>query len=77
MTTIAIKVTSNLALAFEKADEEHKKKAELFINAWLNDFFSNQSANDRLFRIMEKASAEAKANGYDEDQLNDLLKSDE
>lgn len=77
MTTIAINVPPNLALAFEKADEERKKKAELFINAWLNDFFSNKSANDRLFDIMEKASIEAKANGFDEEQLKELLKKDE
>lgn len=77
MKTIAISVPPNLADAFEKADAERKRIAELYINAWLVDFFGNQSANERLFDIMKTATAEAKAKGFNETELQELLKSDE
>jgi hypothetical protein len=74
MKKIAINVPPNLAEAFENADGESKRKAELFINAWLTDFFSKQTANDRLFDIMKKATKEASANGFNEEELQALLK---
>ncbi len=77
MKTIAINVPPNLADAFEKADIERKRTAELYINAWLVDFFGQQSANERLFEIMNKATAEAKAKGFSDAELQELLKSDE
>lgn len=77
MKTIAINVPPNLADAFDKADAERKRTAELYINAWLTNFFSNQSANERLFAIMSKATTEAKAKGFSEAELRKLLKSDE
>lgn len=66
MKTIAINVPPSLADAFEKADADRKRKAEVYINAWLSDFFSNQSANDRLFEVMKKATVEAKAKGFNQ-----------
>jgi hypothetical protein len=74
MKKIAINVPPNLADAFEKADGESKRKAELFINAWLTEFFSKQTANERLFDIMNHATAEAKNNGFNEAELQALLK---
>ncbi len=74
MKKIAINVPPNLAKAFEQADQESKRKAELFINAWLSEFFGNQTANERLFEVMKKATLEAKANGFNEDELQELLK---
>lgn len=74
MKKIAINVPPNLAEAFEKADGESKRKAELFINAWLTDFFSKQTANDRLFEIMAKATQEASSKGFSEEELQTLLK---
>jgi hypothetical protein len=74
MKKIAINVPPKLAEAFEKADGESKRKAELFINAWLTDFFSKETANDRLFDIMKKATSEAASNGFDEKELQLLLK---
>jgi hypothetical protein len=74
MKKIAINVPPNLADAFENADGESKRKAELFINAWLTDFFSKQSSNDRLFDIMKKATNEARSNGFNEEELQALLK---
>ncbi|WP_262245348.1 hypothetical protein [Parapedobacter soli] len=76
MKTIAINVPPNLADAFEKADIERKRTAELYINAWLVDFLG-QPANERLFEIINKATAEAKAKGFNETELQELLKSDE
>lgn len=74
MKKIVINVPPNLANAFENADGESKRKAELFINAWLTDFFSKQTANDRLFDIMKEATKEANANGFNEEELQILLK---
>ena len=38
MNTISIHVPSSLAHVYEKANEEKKKKAEQYINAWLQAF---------------------------------------
>jgi hypothetical protein len=45
----------------------------LYINALLNGIFSKKSANQRLFAIMEKSSAEAKKNGFKPEMLEDIL----
>lgn len=74
MKKIAINVPPNLADAFENADIESKRKAEIFINAWLTDFFSKQSANERLFEVMKRATAEASANGFSETASQKMLK---
>ena len=73
MENITIPVLPYIARAFEKADKSVKRKAEIYINAWLNDFFSNKPANEQLFAIMKKATAEAKANGLTPEQLDGLL----
>ncbi|WP_184541762.1 hypothetical protein [Mucilaginibacter sp. FT3.2] len=77
MKAISINVPPKIADAFEKADEGSKRKAEIYINAWLTDFFGGQSANERLFSIMSQATAEAKANGFNEAEFYKLLKTDE
>jgi len=74
MENITIPVPPYIARAFEKADTSVKRKAEIYINAWLNDFFSGQPANEQLFSIMKKATAEAKANGLTSEKLDELLK---
>jgi hypothetical protein len=74
MENISISVPPYIARAFEKADISVKRKAEIYINAWLNEFFSNKSANEQLFDIMKKATAEAKSNGLSIDQMEDLLR---
>ena len=51
-----------------------KRKAETYINAPLSDFFGGRPANEQLFAIMKKATAEAKANGLTPEQLDELLK---
>lgn len=73
MKKIAINVPPNLADVFENADGESKRKAELFINAWLTDFFSKQTPNDRLFDIMKKATKEVNSKGFNEEELQALL----
>ena len=74
MTTISIHVPPYVAQAFEKAEDDVKKRAENFINAWLNDFLSKKSPNEQLFELMKKATAEAKSKGFSSDNLDDLLK---
>jgi hypothetical protein len=48
----------------EQADVREKNRAEMYINAWLNETFSKKTANESLWEIMTKSSAEAKRNGY-------------
>ena len=74
MENISIPVPPYIARAFETADISVKRKAETYINAWLNDFFSGKPANEQLFAIMKKATAEAKANGLTDEGLEELLK---
>ena len=74
MENITIPVPPYIARAFENADTSVKRRAEIYINAWLSDFFSGKSANEQLFSIMNKARAEAKANGLTPEQLDELLK---
>lgn len=74
MQNITISVPPFIANAFEKADSSVKRKAEIYINAWLNDFFSGKPANEQLFDVMKKATAEAKSNGFTPDKLDELLK---
>ncbi len=74
MENISIAVPPYIARAFEKADSSVKRKAEIYINAWLSDFFSGKPANEQLFAIMKKATAEATANGLTSEQLDQLLK---
>lgn len=77
MENISIPVPPFIARAFENADSSVKRKAEIFINAWLSDFFSSKPANERLFDIMDKAAREAKAKGLTPDKLDELLKDEE
>lgn len=77
MNTISIHVPSALARIYETANEEKKKKAEQYINAWLNSFLSKKSPDDRLLDIMGEATALAKKNGLTPDILDELLKDEE
>ncbi len=77
MENITIPVPPYIARAFENADSNVKRKAEIYINAWLSDFFSTKSANEQLFAIMKQASSEAKSNGLTQEKLDELLKDDE
>jgi len=76
METITINVLPELANSFERADERDKNRIESYINAWLNEIFGKQSANERLLDIMKKSSAEAKRNGFKPEMLDEILKDD-
>ena len=69
-----IPVSDFISSAFAKADPGTKRKVEIYINAWLNDFFKSKSANEQLFDLMKKATLKAKSKGFTEDKLDDLLK---
>jgi hypothetical protein len=77
MNTISIHVPNSLATIYEKANEEKKKKAERYINAWLSSFLSSQSPDDSLFDIMKKATDIAKKNGLTPEMLDQLMKDEE
>ncbi|WP_256005302.1 hypothetical protein [Pedobacter deserti] len=53
---------TDIALASEKAEGESKRKTE------------NDSNDDRLFDVMKQATIEAAANGFDESELQAMLK---
>ena len=76
MRTITINVLPEIANSFERADERDKNRIELYINAWLNEMFGKQSANERLLDIMKKSSVEAKRNGFKPEMLDEILKDD-
>jgi hypothetical protein len=73
MENISIPVPPYIARAFEKADIAEKRKAEIYINAWLSNYFGSEPANEKLFIIMKKATDEALANGFSQDQMDELL----
>ena len=77
MKTITINVLPDIANSYEKANERDKTRVESYINAWLNEIFGKQSANERLLDIMKKSSAEAKMNGYKPEMLEEILKDDD
>ena len=77
MESIVINVSPYLAQAFKNADESKRRNAEIYINTFLDEIFSEEPANDRLFRIMKKATAQAKATGFKPEMLDELLKDDE
>jgi len=77
MKTISIQVPPNIAYSFEHAEESKKRLAEVYINAWLSDFFDNTPANEKLTNIMQQSSREAKSNGFTPDMMDDLLKDEE
>ncbi len=77
MENISIPVPPYIARAFKNADTAVKRKAEIYINVWLSDFFSDKSPNEQLFEIMKKATAEAKANGLTPEKLEELLKNED
>jgi hypothetical protein len=74
METITGNVSSDVARSFQKADRRDKNRVELYINAWLNEIFSKQSANKRLWEIMKTSSVEAKKNGFKPEMLEEILK---
>jgi hypothetical protein len=74
MESITIPVPPFIAQAFAKADASVKRRAEIYINAWLTDLLSEQSANKRLFTLMKKGTDEAKANGFIPENMDELLK---
>ncbi len=74
MENISISVPPYIARAFESADSSIRRKAEIYINAWLSEFFSEKSANEQLFDTMKRATSEVKSNGFTPDQLDELMK---
>ena len=66
-------IPRSLAYIYEQANDEKKKKAEQYFNAWLNIFLNTQSQDAILFEIMNKASAIAKKNGLTPQILEEIL----
>ncbi|MGN6342813.1 MAG: hypothetical protein ACTHML_17700 [Ginsengibacter sp.] len=77
MDSITINVAPALANAFKNADETKRRNAEIYINAFLNEIFSEEPANERLFETMKKATAEAKFHGFSPEMMDELLKDNE
>ena len=77
MESIVINVPPYIADAYKNADEDKRRNAEIYINTFLDELFSDEPANERLFKTMKKATTEAKANGFTPDMMDELLKDDE
>jgi F0F1-type ATP synthase membrane subunit b/b' len=77
METISLKVSPAIAKAFEKADDRLKKKAEILANLLFENLLKPNTASNKLETILDKGAAEAAANGFTPDQLEDLLKEGE
>ncbi len=77
MENITIPVPPFIAQAYAKADVAVKRKAEIYINAWLDSFFSSSTGNSRLQELMNKGADEAEANGLTPEKLEDLLHNDD
>ena len=77
MESIVINVPPYLADAYKNANESKRRNAEVYINIFLDALFSDEPANERLFKTMKKATDEAKANGFTADMMDELLKDDE
>ena len=77
MDTISIHVPNSLANIYKHANDEQKKKAEEYINAWLSSFLSTKTPNDQLFSIMKQATDLAKKNGLSPEILDQLMKDEE
>ena len=76
MNTITINVTPENANYFYKANERIRNRVEVYINALLSETFCEKSPDERLLDIMEKASAEAKSNGYKPEMLEEILRNE-
>lgn len=77
MESIVINVPPYIANAFMNADERKRRNAEIYINTFLTELFSDEPANERLFKTMKKATDEAKANGFTTDMMDELLRNNE
>ena len=85
MNTITINVSPEIANFFQTVDTKAKNRVELYVNAWLNNAWLNETcgkktANESLLDVMKKSSVEAKSNGYKPEMIEaiteDILKDD-
>lgn len=74
MENISMPVSPFITRSFENAEASVKRKAEIYINAWLNNFLSNMLLNEQLFDILKKATKEAGSKGFTPEKLDELLK---
>jgi hypothetical protein len=71
--TITINVSSDIADFYERVDKHERKHTEMYINQWLTEIIEKKSADNQLFDIMKKCSAQAQKNGYKEEMLEDIV----
>jgi hypothetical protein len=72
MKQLVIPISDNVARVYKGYKPEEQQKANLFVNAILNDFIKIK--NERLFwNSAKKLSKQAQANGLTEEELLNLL----
>jgi hypothetical protein len=71
-TTITIPVDSQVAQAWEAADEQGRQKAEALVGLWLREVLSEKRRS--LEEIMDEAGREAEARGLTQEILDSILK---
>ncbi len=74
MTQVTISLETDVASAYNKANPQMRKKAEILVNLWLKDLFSSKArAKKELFEIMQTAGKIAQANGLTPEILERLM----
>lgn len=79
MEQIVIEVSATTARKWRKASTRLKLEVSRLLDSRIPVFLDkkkggNQTANEKLFSLMKKASTEAKSTGLTEKKLDELLK---
>lgn len=74
MENITVKLDSQVALAYSRANVKERKKANHLINLWLkNIFLSKKRQREKLFEIMEQSGRIAQSNGLTPQLLEQIF----
>ena len=74
MTQVTISLEKDVASAYNKANPQMRKKAEILVNLWLKDLFSGKAKTKKeLFEIMQTAGKISQSNGLTPEVLERLL----
>jgi hypothetical protein len=70
--TITIPVDSQTAQAWNAADQQERRKAEVLVGIWLREVLSEKRRS--LDEVMEEAGRKAQARGLTQEILDSILK---
>jgi pantoate kinase len=70
--TITIPVDPQTAQAWNAADQQERRKAEVLVNLWLGELFAGEPPS--LEKMMDEAGRKAKERGLTPEILESILK---